>query len=60
MNKVIWEAKCEARIKSATIKEKIYLRIALYADSIGKWSYLSMDKAKWKRISASIDKRDRP
>jgi len=60
INKITWKLKCEIRIKTHTVKEKIYYRIALYCDSIGKWSYLSMDKAKWNKMNATVDKRDRP
>ena len=60
MNKLWWELRCEARIRVAKSKEKIYFRIAVWFDSIGMRSYLSMDKAKQKRIIAMGDKRDRP
>ena len=60
MNKLWWELRCEARIRVAKLKEKMYFKIALWSDSIGKWSYLSMNEAKQKRIIAWGDKRDRP
>ena len=60
MKKTIWIIKCELRMKTHTIKEKIYYRIALYCDSLGKWSYLAMDRAKWNKMQAWTDKRDRP
>ena len=54
MNKLWWELRCEARIRVAKLKEKMYFKIALWSDSIGKWSYLSMNEAKQKRIIANV------